>query len=64
MRPKIRCDGESTVLLQNFLDLNWDLGISAVQKIPQQNRIATAEPSVTGISSLNFSVKHPVMIDV
>jgi hypothetical protein len=22
MRPKIRCDGESTVLLQNFLDLN------------------------------------------
>jgi hypothetical protein len=23
MRPKIRCDGESTVLLQNFLDLNW-----------------------------------------
>jgi hypothetical protein len=25
MRPKIRCDGESTVLLQNFLDLNWAL---------------------------------------
>jgi hypothetical protein len=23
MRPKIRCDGKSTVLLQNFLDLNW-----------------------------------------
>jgi hypothetical protein len=23
MRPKIRCDGESTVLLQNFLNLNW-----------------------------------------
>jgi hypothetical protein len=23
MRLKIRCDGESTVLLQNFLDLNW-----------------------------------------
>jgi hypothetical protein len=22
MRPKIRCDGESIVLLQNFLDLN------------------------------------------
>jgi hypothetical protein len=25
MRLKIRCDGESTVLLQNFLDLNWAL---------------------------------------
>jgi hypothetical protein len=23
MRPKIRCDGRCTVLLQNFLDLNW-----------------------------------------
>jgi hypothetical protein len=23
MRPKIRFDEESTVLLQNFLDLNW-----------------------------------------
>jgi hypothetical protein len=23
MRPKIRCDEESTILLQNFLDLNW-----------------------------------------
>jgi hypothetical protein len=23
MRSKIQCDGESTVLLQNFLDLNW-----------------------------------------
>jgi hypothetical protein len=23
MRSKIRCDGKSTVLLQNFLDLNW-----------------------------------------
>jgi hypothetical protein len=23
MRLKIRCDGESTVLLQNFLHLNW-----------------------------------------
>jgi hypothetical protein len=25
MRPKIRCDEKSTVLLQNFLDLNWAL---------------------------------------
>jgi hypothetical protein len=25
MRPKIRCDGKSTVLLQNFLDLNWTI---------------------------------------
>jgi hypothetical protein len=25
MRRKIRCDGKSTVLLQNFLDLNWAL---------------------------------------
>jgi hypothetical protein len=25
MLIKIRCDGESTVLLQNFLDLNWAL---------------------------------------
>jgi hypothetical protein len=25
MRPKIRCDGESTVLLQKFFYLNWAL---------------------------------------
>ena len=30
MRPKIRCDGESWKILQNFLQLNWTQDIFAM----------------------------------
>jgi hypothetical protein len=56
MRPKIRCDGESTVLLQKLLHLNWTLdgtgrwseqcGADGMAQLHRQRRARTSTPTM------------------